>query len=194
MRTSFTRFRVNPAIGCTVHSNKDLVSVMLIPLINWTTSVFKYRSFRTFNHYNETFFLYNENIPQAVALNSSQWSPIKLGHWISLGGISQLQFLRSSMPVRYATGSQKLKLRMRNVCWVRVHCKICKNSLHESWHANNQICIFLSLHSAAFLDFQNKNILYFLQLCLRPLSLRLLVVTVLRFLKPDKHSLIFIPN
>jgi len=164
---------------------------MPISLINWKTSVFKYRSFRTFDHYNETFFLYNENIPQAVALNSSQWSPIKLGHWISLSGISQLQFLRSSMPVRYATGSHELKLRMRNVCCVGVYCKICKNSLHESWHANNKICIFLSHHTAAFLGFQNKNILYFLQLCLGPLSLRLLVVTVLKCLKPDKEPVNF---
>jgi len=44
---------------------------MLIYLINWSTAVFKYKSFRTFNHYNETFFLYNENIPEVVALNSS---------------------------------------------------------------------------------------------------------------------------
>jgi len=164
---------------------------MLISLINWTTSVFKYKSFRTFDHYNDTFFLYNENIPQAVALNSSQWSRIKVGHWISLSGISQLQFLRSSKPVRYATGSQKLKLRMWNVCWVGVYCKICKNSLHESWHVKNQICIFLILHTAAILGFQNKNILYFLQLCLRHLSLRLLVVTVLTFLKPDKAPINF---
>jgi len=159
--------------------------------MNWKTSVFKYRSFRTFDHYNETFFLCNENIPQAVALNSSQWSPIKVGHCISLSGISHLHFLRSSMPVIYATGSQKLKLRMQNVCYVGVYCKICKNSLHESWHAKNQICIFLSHHTAAFLGFQNKNILYFLLLCLRPLSLRLLVVTVFKCLKPDKAPVNF---
>jgi len=35
------------------------------------------------------------------------------------------------------------------------------------------------------------NILYFLQLCLWPLSLRLLVVTVLRFLKHDNALINF---
>ena len=76
---------------------------------------------------------------------------------------------------------------MRNVCWVGVYCKICKNSLHESWYAKNQICIFLSLHTAAFLGFRNC----FLQLCLRPLSLRLLVATVLKFLKPENALISF---
>jgi hypothetical protein len=33
---------------------------------------------------------------------------------MSLGCISQLQFLRSSMPVRYSIGTQTLKLRIRN--------------------------------------------------------------------------------
>ena len=155
-----------------------------LPFLNTEVSVHLTTLMRLFS-------LYNENIPQAVALNSSQWNPIKLGHWISLSGISQLQFLRSSMPVWYATGSHKLKLRMRNFRWVGVYCKICKNSLHESWHANNQICIFLSHHTAAFLCFQNKNILYFLQLCQRSLSLRLLVVTVLKCLKPDKAPVNF---
>jgi len=87
------------------------------------------------------------------------------------------------MPVRYATRTQKLKLRIQNFCWVGVYCKICKNSLRESRYANNQSCILLSLHTAAFLGFRKNNILYFLQLCLRPLSLRLLVATVLKFLK-----------
>jgi len=101
------------------------------------------------------------------------------------------KFLRSSLPVRYETRSQKLKLRMRNVRWVRVYCKICKNSLHESWHANNQIYILLSLHTAAFLGFGNKNVLYFLQLYLRLLSLSLFVATVLTFLKHDNALINF---
>ena len=66
MRTSRTRLRVNPAIGFSVHSNTVLVS-----LISWKSAVLKYKSFRRFSYYNETYSLYNENIPQAVALNSS---------------------------------------------------------------------------------------------------------------------------
>ena len=95
------------------------------------------------------------------------------------------------MSVSYSTRTQSPKLRMRTIFLVGVYCKICKNRLHESWYANNQSCIFLSLHTATFLDFQNKNILYFLHICLRPLSLRLLVATVLKFLKHNKARINF---
>jgi len=80
---------------------------------------------------------------------------------------------------------------MRNVCWVGVYYKICKNSLNESWYANNQSYIFLNLHTAAFLGLRNKNILYLLQLCLRPLGLRFLVATAFKFLKPDNVPINF---
>ena len=61
------------------------------------------------------------------------------------------------MPVRYVTSTQKLKMRMRNVCWVGVYCKFCKNNLHESWYAKNQSCIFLSHHTAAILGFWEQK-------------------------------------
>jgi hypothetical protein len=71
MRTALTRLRVNPGISCSVCGNKDLVSVNADSFDQLKTAVFKYKRFRRFNRYNEMFFLYNENIPEAVVLNSS---------------------------------------------------------------------------------------------------------------------------
>jgi len=73
------------------------------------------------------------------------------------------------MPVMYSTGAQTLKLRIRNNCLVGVCYKISKNSLRDSWYADNPSCIFLCLYTAEIFCVQNKNILYFLQLCPQPL-------------------------
>ena len=73
-----------------------------------------------------------QNIPELAAPNLPQWSPNKTGQYVCFYLTAELNFLCLSVKGRCSNTSQTLKLRIWNICSVRVCCDLNNCSLRTS--------------------------------------------------------------
>jgi hypothetical protein len=112
--------------------------------------VFKYKIFLWTSTTIKRLCLGGTNILQLAALNLSYWIQTKIGYWFCPNRFAKLYFLRLSAEWKFSIRPQSLKLRHRNVCSVRICCKIGWNSVQTSQCVCMCVCVCVCVITLVF--------------------------------------------